>query len=526
MKLTLILTEMAAKKICPDCGKSMAGNHYWYKGGWKCKKSNLQQQDQPDQPNQQAAPTEQPAPSQTPQQPTPKQPPQPNTDQQQQSGVAVSEQPLKLTMDIVAEAEPFLGVEITKINKTAEKVGAQPVTMTVDKTFFKDMERREGGRTIKYKVKMLTVTIQGSTPRIRSKDGSVWNFVGVITPSASGRAILKLTPSTEDTEGIRQMYSANPYYCDHCRTTRTRNETFIVQNGQNYRQVGRNCLADFVGGANPQALLKFFAWFQNEEHLEEFLNSKVGGGSNEGGGGWGHSYYEPIDVLTATVAAVQHNGSYVSAKSETGRPTSVDVRNLLAGTVGRYATETERQEFQAMLELLDHDTVKNKANEILQWFANMSQQEKDANTFFKNIDVMVTDNAVEWRQLGYVVGLYPSYQRAMASAPDKSGVKLIKEWPSDWGKDPRPVADKHAVVKFVRHIQGAYGTSQIINVMFDDGVAASWKYSGDYGVHVDDELTMTGSLEPDSYFEPPRIKFVADRKWLRGGFRQQMNEKE
>lgn len=28
------------KKICPDCGKSMAGNHYWYKGGWRCKKSN------------------------------------------------------------------------------------------------------------------------------------------------------------------------------------------------------------------------------------------------------------------------------------------------------------------------------------------------------------------------------------------------------------------------------------------------------------------------------------------------------
>lgn len=40
------LLEMAAKKICPTCGKSMAGNHYWYKdksgkGGWKCKKGNL-----------------------------------------------------------------------------------------------------------------------------------------------------------------------------------------------------------------------------------------------------------------------------------------------------------------------------------------------------------------------------------------------------------------------------------------------------------------------------------------------------
>lgn len=32
------LTEMAAKKLCNKCGKTMAANHYWYKGGWKCKK--------------------------------------------------------------------------------------------------------------------------------------------------------------------------------------------------------------------------------------------------------------------------------------------------------------------------------------------------------------------------------------------------------------------------------------------------------------------------------------------------------
>ena len=36
------LNEMAAKKICPQCGLSMAKNHYWYKGGWRCKKSNME----------------------------------------------------------------------------------------------------------------------------------------------------------------------------------------------------------------------------------------------------------------------------------------------------------------------------------------------------------------------------------------------------------------------------------------------------------------------------------------------------
>ena len=36
------LYEMArAKIICPTCGLSMAGNHHWYKGGWRCKQKNI-----------------------------------------------------------------------------------------------------------------------------------------------------------------------------------------------------------------------------------------------------------------------------------------------------------------------------------------------------------------------------------------------------------------------------------------------------------------------------------------------------
>ena len=38
------LNEMAAKKHCPDCGLTMAKNHYWYKSAWKCKTANRKPQ--------------------------------------------------------------------------------------------------------------------------------------------------------------------------------------------------------------------------------------------------------------------------------------------------------------------------------------------------------------------------------------------------------------------------------------------------------------------------------------------------
>lgn len=41
------LMEMAAKKHCDKCGKTMAANHFWYKGGWRCKKSATADADEP-----------------------------------------------------------------------------------------------------------------------------------------------------------------------------------------------------------------------------------------------------------------------------------------------------------------------------------------------------------------------------------------------------------------------------------------------------------------------------------------------
>lgn len=57
------LNEMAAKKICPQCGKTMAANHYWYKGGWRCKKSSQQPTEDGAQLSKSTPAVEQPKPS-------------------------------------------------------------------------------------------------------------------------------------------------------------------------------------------------------------------------------------------------------------------------------------------------------------------------------------------------------------------------------------------------------------------------------------------------------------------------------
>lgn len=47
MRFTHLHLLEAPKKICPICGNPMTGYHYWYKGGWRCKKSSIDPNAQP-----------------------------------------------------------------------------------------------------------------------------------------------------------------------------------------------------------------------------------------------------------------------------------------------------------------------------------------------------------------------------------------------------------------------------------------------------------------------------------------------
>lgn len=532
MELLRTLMEMGAQKLCDKCGKSMAANHYWYKGGWKCKTK----------PAEQPAAGGQPA---TPEQPVTGDPakapevqnkttlgstPVPPREEPAAVATPVVTQPLEITVDIIAEARPYLEAELTKINKTAAKVGAKAIDVQLLKTYYKDVTKRikdishiDGSRVVTVKQKFLTIKMTGTTPRITAADGTVWNFVGVITPSKQGKAILKLTPTAGDAPGIRRLHSANPYYCDYCKKVRQRNETFIINNGDTYRQVGRNCLKDFVGGADPQALLNFFSWFSSPEAMEASLFASVGGGGEDddgyggAGGRRGAEYLSPLDILTTTVAVLEVRGGYVSAKVENGRSTASDVRFVYWGRITRDTPQSEVVAQQQIRNLRDQPKTKEEAQKIIDWFKALPPSTIESNTFFQNVKVMIDEDAVESKQIGYIVGLYPAYQRAQQQSAERSptGARLVKEWPAEWGEGPQPINNEHATVKFVRNLVGTYGTSQLVFMMLDNGYGVTWKYSGKNDIKEGDEFNITGELQKDTYREPATIKFVPSRKWLR-----------
>jgi hypothetical protein len=133
---------------------------------------------------------------------------------------------------------------------------------------------------------MVEVEVTGERPVIAG-----WRFAAVIESTPAGNLLRKHPEHEGDLpERFRRCTSE----CDHCRKDRRRNQTYIVQHVESgeYMQVGRSCLKDFVGLADPSAWMATF----------EFERSMSDLGDLGDGGGWG--FAAPVALTSTFLAAV------------------------------------------------------------------------------------------------------------------------------------------------------------------------------------------------------------------------------
>lgn len=126
-----------------------------------------------------------------------------------------------------------------------------------------------------------------------------WDFLAVVEPLVGGN-LLRQVPWAAVTDGELEPFRDGEIRCDHCAKNRKRLETFIVRaDGSDpgvaqgtYKQVGRNCLAAFLGGKSPAELI----WSLNLEKLiREIADDDAG--DDEGGPVRGYDLTEVFDLL-------------------------------------------------------------------------------------------------------------------------------------------------------------------------------------------------------------------------------------
>jgi hypothetical protein len=252
------------------------------------------------------------------------------------------------------------------------------------------------------------LTLKGQTPRLEG-----WSFVATLQHlEVEGETanILRIVPGWEE-QLPKEYRSATPDNCDHChKSIMTRKETFVVKNQDgSWKQVGRNCLADFLFGKDPHAVIKAL------EYLQEALGLAESAESDGGFGGRIEDRWSLLDILTLTAACVRIDGWCPRSKARYSNGQLIATADNVAYILtppGPYADDKARadwREFCAQHEPTQED--KDIAAKALAYAKDDLPNKVEGSDYLYNLWVAANQPTVNRRLLGIVASLMPHYLR-------------------------------------------------------------------------------------------------------------------
>lgn len=382
---------------------------------------------------------------------------------------------------IDASLLPELELRIEKLNKQATKVGAPPITIDVLGSEYKDVTQG----TMVLRKKMIRVRVNGNPPKMAG-----WSLVARVE-HMENNAILHVVPG-EDNPELRRFYKAEPDRCDHCHKVRRRIDTFIVRNNLGeYKQVGRNCLRDFLGGKDPKGILWYVSAFQD---LSEMLNIMRTGG---GGSSARSEYYQPFEVILAAAVALSNKYGYVSSKSETKTPTSAEVRFAYFTMPTAHETHNEQEIRHVATIDAQSPNVKKEVEDIVKWFDALPKEKLDE-PFFHNVHAIREEGHVSSRSVGYVVGLIPTYRREMGLIKQRQQFAASQHV----GQVGQKIPPTQVEVIGVRDYHSGFGPTQIVRFRDTNGNTLSWfNNSSDRDFQRGDHMTIIGTVKKHDEYQ-------------------------
>ena len=388
------------------------------------------------------------------------------------------------TAEVAKHVFPILQEKIAKINKRATKNKLPAINLEVVEEFMKRVKNSDNPKDIReipyYKVKVV-----GDTPRIAG-----YKFIATIEHQAGGN-IIRTIPGEEGTEEIKRFYDAKPHYCDHCKKARKRVDTFIIKKEDTgtLRQIGRNCLADFLGGVDPKAVLWYF------DNRDDIYKTIEGAEQQADSRGVRAEQFVDVGELLKVAAAIIKKFGYTTQQraQEQGVPsTSNDVRWAVFYRHPSGLKYTDRE--SELLSTADNATADDaqKAQEVLQWFKSLPSEQKQSSEFMHNIDVLVQSGKVNPRNVGYIIALFPTHARMTDQIKPKETKQKSNEWVAQPGQKIPPT--KVTVIR-TRVVSGQYGSTQIVSMEDEAGNSFVWFNNSTTDMEEGKTYTIVGTVK-------------------------------
>lgn len=314
-----------------------------------------------------------------------------------------------------------------------------------------------GDREIR-KSRMVACTfarIDGPRPKLNG-----WSLAARIQPLETGERFIRPVPGVDIATRFRTM----GYECEHCNASRIRKDVFVVAHEDGtQKQVGRNCIRDFLGH-DPSKLLAAFTAIQV---LGESFDREFGCG-----GARSAHVVDAIEFMERTAAAIRIDG-WVSRKVE--QATNGDKRATVSCVGGTYGpTESARNERRR---LAPNEADSKIAAETLAWVR--AQPREGANDYMHNLIVALTHDIIDWRSAGVACSGVSAYLRHLSRDAELNMKRKLNAASVHVGAIGERLRDIMVTVEHKQFIDSQWGGSTLIKVRDDAGNLMTWFASGD-----------------------------------------------
>ena len=273
-----------------------------------------------------------------------------------------------------------------------------------------------------------------------------WQFIATLEHTNEGNI-------THNVSGkdLPAKYRECDAYCNQCNTNRYRKETFIVFNAETseYKQIGRNCLALFLGVDGTM--------YANMAEIYYSASELAGASESEGGEGWGGSgpTYDYLDRYLSYVAEVIALNGWCSRKTarEFDKQSTSDVAMF-----HMYPPRGSRPE--DFLFRIPSEASIEEAKNAIEWCSNLSDSEVDASEYLHNIRVICRRGIIGAKQYGFAASVVNAFHRSIMDQINKNNeakVRAVSEYVGVIGK--REIFT--VMVEKVLALESDYGTSHM-----------------------------------------------------------------
>lgn len=261
------------------------------------------------------------------------------------------------TSEITVYDLEHLEDKVKAFNKKAARAGVSPTSWRLLSEETKVIKYNRHGQLLLTPYEVFShYVVEITHERVVLPGG--WQLAGVIDHS---EGLTRGVPGT-DLELILSHYVERGPVCDHCHTSRDRSETFILYTleGEEVKQVGRQCLGLFLGMDAEQALRQVQLASETLEFDEEWTGAPKSKG------------YDLGHFLTHAACMIRTAGwrSRTTAK-ENGQPATAD---MTIDNMSNQFYKRKGQRFGEPLWIDPNEADGYLANQVVVWLEGLSKR--------------------------------------------------------------------------------------------------------------------------------------------------------